>query len=190
MINAEDPVEEIGRRIHAVILKYCVLKPEDIADNLILTVQGDRRPCVAKRGPNGTYIFPDVQAMIDTIKENGVKLLIIDPLVRMHQLDENNNDEATIIMDQFQHIATETGCAILIVHHTAKLPIAGADGYQGNADASRGAGGFVFAARLTHTLYSMSRREAELVAIPKQNAALVRLTAPRTTRARSATPTG
>jgi hypothetical protein len=64
-------------------------------------------------------------------------------------------------------IANVTNCAVHIVHHTRKL---GKEGGQGDMDTARGASSNVSAARVVHTLNTMTEKEAKEYGIPETQA--------------------
>lgn len=47
-------------------------------------------------------------------------LTIVDPLVRLHDSDENDNAAASALMLALAQISAETNCAILVLHHVSK----------------------------------------------------------------------
>jgi len=66
----------------------------------------------------------------------GKRLLILDTLRRIHNLDENNSGEMALVIDMMERVAHATGCAILFLHHTNKGAALSGDGDQ--QQASRG----------------------------------------------------
>jgi hypothetical protein len=65
-------------------------------------------------------------------------LTIIDPLVRIHRMDENKVNEMTPVMEEIQRL-TELGSAVLLVHHVSK-----GSGNESNVGAAaRGSGTIV-----------------------------------------------
>lgn len=47
-------------------------------------------------------------------------LTIVDPLVRLHDSDENDNAAASALMLALAQVSAETNCAILVLHHVSK----------------------------------------------------------------------
>jgi AAA domain len=64
----------------------------------------------------------DIEALLETVKANGIKLLIVDTLQKTMNLgfDFNKADEMKAYMGALQRIATEGNCAIILVHHDKK----------------------------------------------------------------------
>jgi hypothetical protein len=64
------------------------------------------------------------------------RLLILDPLIRLHRADENSAAEMAGVLDGLRPLARATECAILLVHHTRKAPAGGVPGHglRGSSD--------------------------------------------------------
>lgn len=54
------------------------------------------------------------------ITSNGLEILFIDSLSGIHQGDENNTKDMTVVMNTLLRISKETGCAIFVLHHVKK----------------------------------------------------------------------
>jgi len=78
--------------------------------------------------------FPDPQLMDITqpeeyarlerfIQENGVEVLIVDPLAHFHNGEENDAGDMKRVAGQFIRLQTTTGCASIVVHHTRKAQV-------------------------------------------------------------------
>lgn len=104
---AEDPASALRLRLQALARHHGMnLDQIDIrvicADSLRLDRPGDR------------------QKLADTVELHRPALLVLDPLVRLHALDEN---QATPMAELLGHIRTlqrASGAAIAIVHHSRK----------------------------------------------------------------------
>lgn len=66
-------------------------------------------------------------ATIDSVKPD---LLILDPLVRMHAIDENRAGEVAQLLAYLRSLQRKYGTAIILVHHTRK---SGSSGQPGQA---------------------------------------------------------
>jgi hypothetical protein len=159
--NAEDPDEEVERRIAGVCLHYDI-DPALLHNQLFLgsRLTGRRRIASLDRG---NVVFD--KAMLDEIerliRELKIDCVVFDPLVAFHRVPEGDNTVMEqIIKDGFGEIATRTDCCIELSQHTRKSP----QGRQGEltADDSRGAGAIVNAARSVRVLNRMTDKEAEL----------------------------
>ena len=64
-----------------------------------------------------------------TVAQVAPRLLVLDPLIRLHRADENSAAEMAVVLDGLRMIARTTDCAILLVHHTRKAPAGGITGH-------------------------------------------------------------
>jgi len=62
----------------------------------------------------------DVQALEKTVAALRPRLLILDPFVRLHRIDENSSHEVASILEQLRLMQRRYGTSILIVHHAKK----------------------------------------------------------------------
>lgn len=173
IFNNEDPMEELHRRI-AAICKHHEIPLEDIANKVFLNSGRDRRLIVAKELDGAVVFTPDADALMREIDRLQIRLCVLDPFVRIHQVNENSNDHIDAVAEVFGKIADRTGCAFDLVHHTRKASNGAT--YTGDADSARGAGSLMGAARVCHTLIGMTDKEAEKFCLkPEDRAWYVRM---------------
>lgn len=156
--NTEDPHDELYRRMHAIAKQYKIPR-EDLA-NVHITSGQDHPFILAKTDSSGIVINQEaVEATIAYIKEHKIGVLFVDPFVKAHECDENNNMEMDKVVGIFSRIAHRTGAAICLVHHANK---AGSNPNKeaGDMNISRGASAIVNAARIAHTIAPMNGDEA------------------------------
>jgi biotin operon repressor len=55
-----------------------------------------------------------------TLERFQPRLLLLDPLIRLHRADENSASEMSVILDGLRRLARTSGAAILLVHHARK----------------------------------------------------------------------
>ena len=55
-----------------------------------------------------------------TIRQYAPVLLILDPFVRLHRIDENVAGEVAPLLDHLRRLQRTHGCAIILVHHARK----------------------------------------------------------------------
>jgi len=147
--NAEDPDVIVNRRLHAIGCSLTHEAKKSIAQNLhILTVMGKRLNIVDDK-----YL----KSIIDYA--TGARLIVFDTLSRIHQLDENNNSQAAIVMGCLEHIAAETGASVLFLHHVSKASALG--GMADLQQAARGASVLVDNSRWCGYVSKMSKDEAK-----------------------------
>jgi hypothetical protein len=66
---------------------------------------------------------PNIMAFKDlerTIKDKGIQLAVLDPLISFHAGDENNSQQMVALLDELRSVGESTKCSFLIVHHTRK----------------------------------------------------------------------
>lgn len=130
------------------------LSCDDVRGRLILwTPKGikiaemgdDRRVCVGE-------LETQLRALIHKYK---IDLVSIDPFVKAHGVEENDNNAIDAVCTLLARLATEMRCAVDIIHHDAK-----GVAEPGNPNRGRGASAWRDAARLIYTLTGMSADEA------------------------------
>lgn len=62
------------------------------------------------------------------------RLLLLDPLIRLHRADENSASEMSVILDGLRSLARTSKTAILLVHHARKAAASGGAGLRGSSD--------------------------------------------------------
>lgn len=87
----------------------------------------------------------------------GMRLVILDPLSRLHEADENSNSEMKVLMRVLIATAKKSRCSIVIAHHTSKASVMNGQGDQ--QQSSRGASCIVDDPRLTMTLSKKAKAQ-------------------------------
>jgi AAA domain len=62
----------------------------------------------------------DRRSLIATIAQIRPKLLLLDPFVRLHHIDENSAKEVSFLLGFLRHLERTYGVAIVLTHHTSK----------------------------------------------------------------------
>lgn len=62
----------------------------------------------------------DQRRLAATIVKVAPKLLVLDPLVRLHRLDENNSGEISHLLGYLRELQSAHALAIVLVHHMSK----------------------------------------------------------------------
>ena len=160
--NGEDPLEEIERRVAAILLHYQV-DPAEIAGRLFLNSGRDCEIVVASATRAGTVVAePVVAAMTSTITANGIDVVILDPFVTTHAVVENDNGAVALVCKTFARIADETETAIELIHHVRKT-----GGAEVTVEDGRGAGAMLSAVRSARVLNPMTKEEADKAGVDK-----------------------
>ena len=74
---------------------------------------------------------PDRTRLLETTKRLRPRLLVLDPLVRLHGIDENNAGEVAALLAYFRSLQRQLDLSVLLVHHTRKNAAGGASAGQG-----------------------------------------------------------
>lgn len=158
VINNEDDDDELDRRL-AGIFKLYRIQNDEVVDKLHIKSGYGERVTISTNSGQILFMSPDVEKIISEIKRCDIKLLIVDPFVSTHQENENDNSAIDTVMSYYRHIASETGVAIILVHHTRK-DSEESDSHAGDVDVMRGASSLKDAARLCFTLSKMGKKTA------------------------------
>jgi hypothetical protein len=160
--NGEDPLDELHRRFAAAIKRYG-LTYDDLGDRLfvssgrarpIIIAQEDKLPAHANEAV--------IDGLIAVIRQHAIDVVIIDPFVSCHRVNENDNAAIERVTKAWSHIAECANCAVMLVHHSRKP-----NGNEITVDDGRGASALLAAARSARVINTMSSREAAVAEIPE-----------------------
>ena len=73
----------------------------------------------------------------ETVRRLRPRLLVLDPLVRLHGIDENHAGDVAELLGYLRALQRELGVAVLLVHHTRKNAadgVAAGQGLRGSGD--------------------------------------------------------
>ncbi|HKD37292.1 MAG TPA: AAA family ATPase [Pirellulales bacterium] len=165
----EDGEDELKRRICAAMLEHKIGN-RDIAGYLFVqAIPPEIKLAFAedfkvKRGA----LYDRLDKFV---ADNAIGLVILDPLVKTHSVNENSNTEMDFVATLLSQLAQQHNVAVDTPHHVPKGGIE-----PGNAEAGRGASATKDAGRLGYTLVTMSTDEANQFAIePGKRRALFRI---------------
>ena len=162
--NGEDPMEELQRRVAAACIHYKI-GPDDIAGRLYVDSGRDKEIVVAKEARGEMVIaFPLVEALTAEIKARGIDVMIIDPFVASHAVNENDNMKIEAVVRQWMRVAEEGGCSIELVHHVRK----GNGQNETTVEDGRGAGALLAKVRSARVLNGMAKTEAQEIGIEEK----------------------
>lgn len=160
LFNAEDPRDEMDRRIMAAAIRHKI-KPDQL-DGLFLDSGREQEIVVARDDKKGVVIQePIVDAVIDQIVRNKIDVMVIDPFVSTHAVSENDNGAIDRVAKLWSYIADVTNCAIEVVHHVRK-----SDGRDVTVEDARGAVSLLAAARSARVLNRMTDDQANAANVP------------------------
>jgi hypothetical protein len=119
-----------------------------------------------KQGHNGTPQATErMQWLADLLRDNRVRLLVIDPVAYVHLLEENDAGEMKALQQALNGIAQYAQCAILALHHMQKAALwASIDDI--NQGSLRGASSIADNARSVGVLVSMPQKDAGDFGLP------------------------
>lgn len=157
LINAEDPEIILKNRLYEIGEKLSVEAKQSIAKSLFI------EPMLGKR----LNIIDDEQRKRIIDYCIGARLIVFDTLSRIHQLDENNNGQASIIVGCLEEIAAETGASVLFLHHVSKASTMG--GMADLQQAARGSSALIDNARWCGYVAKMTKDEAKKLSLNNFN---------------------
>jgi AAA domain-containing protein len=158
LISLEDDRDELQRRIQAALLYYGI--DRSALDGWLfcatpkLAKLAEMKDRVRSTGP----LEQQIRAAIERCKPD---LISLDPFVKTHSLEENDNVDMDFVCDLLARLAMEFNIAVDSPHHVHKGQV-----LPGDADSGRGASGIKDAGRLVYTLCPMSEEEARLFSVP------------------------
>lgn len=120
IVAGEDPPEILQKRLFDLRQAAGIDDADAEVIDRLLTVEsadGDDIRIISKTR-DGFIDGP----FLDELREIciGQRLVIIDPLVLMHDSDENDNAGATHLMRTLRGVAKDTGTTIVVLHHVGK----------------------------------------------------------------------
>lgn len=155
LINLEDPMDEMQRRILAAMRHYGI-KPEEVRGRLFVDAGRDFALTFAVQTREG--VTPNtalVDYLIKRIPELNIGAVFIDPFVGSHMINENDNMAVNAVVGQIRKVADLTNCAIGLVHHIRK-----GNGEDATIDSVRGAVALIGAARAARVINKVTEEDA------------------------------
>jgi AAA domain len=154
IVCLEDDEDEVRRRVRAACI-YHNITESDLDGWLYYWTPRDLRLLeVDQHGHAEPGELGD--ALRQIIKQLDIGLVSVDPFVKSHGAEENDNSLIDRAATLFLQVAHDCGCACDYVHHHRKgIAIAG------DPDSARGAGALVNASRLVKTATKMSEKDAD-----------------------------
>lgn len=163
IISLEDDTKELERRILALRLHYGIDLSELKGWFFYAAPGGTRGKLMTSDKKGNTALGPLAGTIEATIVARNIDIVSIDPFVKSHAVEENNNNGIDEVVQVLTDMATKHNIAIDAPHHTSKGT---AD--PGNANRGRGASSMNNAARLVYTLAVMSGEEAKAFGIKEE----------------------
>jgi len=163
--NGEDPQDELERRIGAAVMHYG-LTADDIGNRLTVD-SGRTMPLCIARAIGGASVVDQgqVSAIIEALQASEADVLIVDPFVTTHQVNENDNGAINAVISAWRKIADVTGIAVDLVHHSTKLGGNRGTSEENGIAQARGASALVDGVRSARFLAGMSEDDAARVGL-------------------------
>ena len=164
--NLEDDKDELARQLLAAAIYYGVTN-KDIAGRMFVDSGPEGATlCTATSDGRGFTLnqqkFDDIAA---ELKARRIDVLIIDPFVSSHQVEENDNSKIDAVAKAWSRVAKQANCSIILVHHTAKTR-----GERITTESSRGASSLTNAARSVLALNPMDEGQARHYGVDEADA--------------------
>jgi hypothetical protein len=158
-LSLEDDADEIRRRIQACCLHHKI-GSDELRDHLFVAALANG-PKLATMSKGGAISPGDLgNKLVEIIERRQIDLVILDPFIKSHGCDENDNNAIDFVTGVLAGLAIRFNVAIDAPHHVSKGMVD-----PGNANRGRGASAFKDAARLVYTLSRMTQDEAKELGI-------------------------
>jgi hypothetical protein len=157
LLSFEDDIDELNRRIAAALIHHKIGRDElkgwlfyDAPKGLKLAEMRNGSP---RAGPLEKLLR-------EAIERRKPDIVGLDPFVKLHALEENDNGAMDFVCDLLTQLAIEYDIAVDAPHHTRKGNLT-----AGDADTGRGGSSIKDAGRLVSTLTVMTEDEAKTFGI-------------------------
>jgi RecA-family ATPase len=121
IVSLEDDRNELRRRIRAVCIHHNVTQTELKGWLFFSTPKGVK---LAQLGKKNTPQRGVLEAMLRTaIDKYQPQLVSLDPFIKLHSLNENDNPAMDFVCDLLIQLASEYNIAVDAPHHTRKGPL-------------------------------------------------------------------
>ena len=155
-VALEDNLDEIRRRVWAAAKHHDISHDELLDCFYMATPMGMKVGEASHENPRDVVPGLLERWLRAVIREKRIDLLVLDPFVKIHTVDENDNGSVDQVVVLLARIATEFNCAVDVLHHQPK-----GRGEAGDPDRLRGASALRDGIRLMHTLTPMHDREGK-----------------------------
>jgi 5S rRNA maturation endonuclease (ribonuclease M5) len=168
IISLEDDDKELRRRILATRLHYKI-SLSAVKGWLFLSAPGADAGKLMIANARGHVVRGSLGDNIeDAVVKRGIDIVSIDPFVKSHSVEENNNSAIDDVVQILTDLGAKYHIAIDAPHHTSK-----GIAEPGNANRGRGASAMKDAGRLVYTLAGMSEDEAKAFGVAEEKCRLL-----------------
>jgi AAA domain len=163
IVSLEDNKTELKRRVRAARLHHNV-HPTELKGWLFLSAPGAAAGKLMTQDKRGQLVPGGLADGLEKILiEHKIDLVSIDPFIKAHSVEENNNSAIDAVVQVLTDLAAKHNLAVDAPHHMSKGSVD-----PGNASRGRGASAMKDAGRLVYTLTAMSPDEAEAFDIDEE----------------------
>lgn len=158
IMNFEDSIEELQRRLVAIMQHYGITQA-DIGDRLFITSGvGATKPFLtAVQTRDGVLIAePIFERMAAYITQHRIDVIGIDPFVSTYRISENDNSAMDDVAKRWARLAAATDSCVQLTHHTRK-----SSGREMTIEDARGGSSLIGAVRLGRVVVPMPGDVAE-----------------------------
>jgi hypothetical protein len=156
IVCLEDDLHEVKRRIGAAML-YHDVAPEEVQGWLFYCAPKGLK--LLHANGLGVRVVGDLHVQLEEIIPNHmIDLVSIDPFVKAHGVEENDNNAIDQVCVQLLELADRFNCAVDLISHARKGTVT-----PGDAESDRGASSKKDAGRLMRTLTPMSEDQARVL---------------------------
>lgn len=120
-ISFEEDETDIQNRLVALFRTFTEINPP-VETFFPSALEGENLPLI-KGGEKNEEAVEYLEGICE-----GMRLVILDPLSRLHESDENSNSEMKKLMQVLISTAKKTRCAIIVAHHTSKNAVLSGQG--------------------------------------------------------------
>ncbi|MBT5524962.1 MAG: AAA family ATPase [Rhodospirillaceae bacterium] len=162
----EDPIDELAKRFTAA-MEYYGLAKADLGERLFILSGREFPLTLAKRDQQEAEIRQtDVDRLANVVRDCEIDVLILDPFISVHRINENSNEDINLVLEVLRDIADAQRIGIELVHHSTKAARQPGGKVMG-AEQARGASAFVDAARSVRVLSHPTKTEVEEAGLAK-----------------------
>jgi RecA-family ATPase len=165
LVNLEDPVEEMQMRTLAA-MKHYGIKPADIAGKIFMDGEDTFELTLAAENRDGLLKNDAMlDAMIQRVRKHDIGVVIFDPFVSVHLVNENSNGAVQAVVAMLRKLARDGDCSVMLVHHVRK-----GNGDDASVDSIRGAGALIGAARAARVVNRVAEDDALKLGVDEADA--------------------
>jgi hypothetical protein len=161
LLCLEDSPKEVERRVRAMCKRYDI--PLSDLKGWLYVDTTDKKLATADQRA-GLQRGELAKGIRGAVKRRNLDLVIIDPLIDAHELDENTARDMNYVCSLLVRMCIELSIAVDLPQHTRKGAVS-----PGDPDNSRGSTAIQGKSRLNYTLMQMSVKEAEQFGIPEED---------------------